>query len=211
MASIDYQEAKKEITKMFQAEDSIGRKIIFWYDPPMNFKEDILSDSFDCCRVLVCEKNEFSIKKTIEHDETNTNFLVYIPADKPADDENWLLDVLMYSEEYYADTVALTMRRLGLSNPDLRRIVERYAKFFDSEARNKKLDSYVAVNDQMSGDELKMAMLCVLVKASSRSIESVLTELVFDSGTKYADVKKFGFEEYCTKLPAITTTKEIRK
>jgi uncharacterized protein (TIGR02687 family) len=196
MASIDYQEAKKEITKMFQAEDSIGRKIIFWYDPPMNFKEDILSDSFDCCRVLVCEKNEFSIKKTIEHDETNTNFLVYIPADKPADDENWLLDVLMYSEEYYADTVALTMRRLGLSNPDLRRIVERYAKFFDSEARNKKLDSYVAVNDQMSGDELKMAMLCVLVKASSRSIESVLTELVFDSGTKYADVKKFGFEEY---------------
>ena len=80
MASIDYQEAKKEITKMFQAEDSIGRKIIFWYDPPMNFKEDILSDSFDCCRVLVCEKNEFSIKKTIEHDETNTNFLVYIPA-----------------------------------------------------------------------------------------------------------------------------------
>lgn len=196
MASIDYQEAKKEITKMFQAEDSSERKIIFWYDPPMNFKEDILSDSFDCCRVLVCEKNEFSIKRTIEHDETDTNFLVYIPADKPADDENWLLDILMYSEVYYADTVALTMRRLGLSNPDLRRILERYEKFFDSEARNKKLGNYVAVNDQMSGDDLKMAMLCVLVKASSRSTESVLTELVFDSGIKYADVKKFGFEEY---------------
>ncbi len=196
MASIDYQEARKEITKMFRTNDSSERKVIFWYDPPMNFKEDILSDGYDCCRVLICEKNEFSIKKTIEHDETDTNFLVYIPTDKPADDDNWLLDILMYSDEYFADTVALTMRRLGLTNTDLRRIIERYSKFFDSDTRNKKLNAYVEVNDQMSGDELRMAMLCVLVKASSRSIESVLTELVFDSDTKYADVKKFGFEEY---------------
>ena len=196
MASIDYQEARKEIVKLFKAKDSSGRKVIFWYDPPMNFKEDIVSDSFDCCKVLVCEKNEFSIKKTIEHDDLDTNFLVYIPAEKPADNENWLLDILMYSEEYYADTVALTMRRLGLTNTDLRRIVERYSKFFDSETRNKKLGSYVQVCDQMSGDELKMAMMCVLTKASSRSIESVLTELVFDTGSKYEDLKKFGFEEY---------------
>ena len=198
MASIDYQEARKEIIKMFRAKDSSGRKVIFWYDAPQNFKEDVTNDSFDCCRVLVCDKNEFSIKKTIEHDETDTNFLVYIPAEKPVDTENWLLDILMYSDEYYADTVALTMRRLGLSNTDLRRIIERYAKFFDSETRNKKLGSFVEVNDQMNGDDLKMAMMCVLVKASSRSIESVLTELVFDSnsGSKYADIKKFGFEEY---------------
>ncbi len=41
MASIDYREAKNEITKLFNAEND-GRKIIFWYDPPMNFKEDIV-------------------------------------------------------------------------------------------------------------------------------------------------------------------------
>lgn len=62
MASIDYQEAKKEITKLFRTKDG-GRKVIFWYDPPMNFKEDILSDSYDCCQVLLCDKNEFFIKK----------------------------------------------------------------------------------------------------------------------------------------------------
>src|SRR5665647_251228 len=171
MASIDYQEARKEITKMFRTKDSSGRKVIFWYDPPMNFKEDVLSDSYDSCLVLVCQKNEFSIKKTIEHDEVETDFLIYTPAEKPADNENWLLDILMYGEEYYADSVALTMRRLGITNTDLSRIDERYSKFFDSETRNKKLNSYAEVNNQMSGDELKMAMLCVLVKASSRSIE----------------------------------------
>ena len=74
MASIDYQEAKKEITKLFRTKDC-GRKVIFWYDPPMNFKEDILSDSYDCCQVLLCDKNEFFIKKTIEHDEPDKDFL----------------------------------------------------------------------------------------------------------------------------------------
>ncbi|MBP3803745.1 MAG: BREX-1 system phosphatase PglZ type A [Oribacterium sp.] len=198
MASIDYQEARKEIIKLFGKDDASGRKIIFWYDPPANFKEDIENDNYDCCRVLVCNKNEFAIKKTIEHDDQETNFLIYVPAEKPLDNENWLLDILMYSEEYYADTVALTMRRMDLTNTDLRRVIEWHSKFFDAEGRTKKLSNYVNVNDDMKPSDLRMAMMSVLVKASSRSIESVLAELVFDNddASKYADLKKFGFEEY---------------
>ena len=198
MASIDYQEARKEIIKLFGKDDASGRKIIFWYDPPANFKEDIGNDNYDCCRVLLCNKNEFAIKKTIEHDDQESNFLIYVPAEKPSDNENWLLDILMYSEEYYADTVALTMRRMELTNTDLRRVIEWHSKFFDAEGRTKKLSNYVNVNDDMKPSDLRMAMMCVLVKASSRSIESVLTELVFDNddASKYADLKKFGFEEY---------------
>ena len=198
MASIDYQEAKKEIIKLFGRNDTDGRKIIFWYDPPANFREDIASDSYDCCRVLYCDRNEFAIKKTIEHDDPESDFLVYIPSEKPADNENWLMDILMYSEEYYADTVALTMRRMNLTNTDLRRVIECHSKFFDAESRTKKLSNYVTVNDDMKPSDLRMAMMCVLVKAASRSIESVLTELVFDNSEscKYGDLKKFGFEEY---------------
>lgn len=196
MASIDYSEARKEIIKIFLNRTSNERKILFWYDASAIFKEDVITDNLDCCRVLVCDRNEFSIKKTIEHDDLDSNFLVYVPHDKPVDTENWLLDILCYSEEYYADTVALIMRRLELTNTDLRRVVERYSKFFDSEARINRLYSYVQVNDQMTGSDLKLAMLCVLAKASSRSLESVLTELVFDNGVKYKDISKFGFDEY---------------
>lgn len=198
MASIDYQEARKEIVRLFGSNSTSGRKVIFWYDPPANFKEDIDSDSYDCCQVLTCDKNEFAIKKTIEHDDKISNFLIYIPHEKPADNENWLLDILMYSEEYYADTIALTMRRMNLTNTDLRRVIEWHPKFFDAENRTKRLSNYVTVNDEMKPSDFRMAMMCVLVKAGSRSIESVLTELVFDTaeGKKYADLKKFGFEEY---------------
>ncbi|MCM1123843.1 MAG: hypothetical protein NC416_14770, partial [Eubacterium sp.] len=196
MASIDYQEARKEIIQLFRHKDTSGRKVIFWYDPPANFKEDIASDSYDCCKVLVCDRNEFAIKKTIEHDDVESDFLIYIPAEKLADDENWLLDILGYSEAYYADTVALTMRRMGLTNTDLRRVIEWHSKFFDVEDRIKNLSNFVAVNDEMKVDDLRMAMMCVLTRASSRSIESVLTELVFDHSKKYNALKEFGFEEY---------------
>ncbi len=196
MASIDYQEARKEIVNLFKNAD--GRKIVFWYDAPANFKEDINADSYDCCRVLVCDKNEFLIKKEIEHEDTVSNYLVYVPHEKPVDRENWLLDILMYSDEYYADTIALTMRRLGLSNSDLRRVIEKHSKFFDAEARTKRLSNYVAVNDQMNSNDFRLAMMCVLTRAETRSIESVLKELVFDDSerTKYSEIKKYGFEEY---------------
>ena len=113
MASIDYQEARKEIIRLFQENEGSSRKIIFWYDPPVNFKDDITQDNYDCCKVLVCDKNEFAVKKTLEHDDTDSNYLIYIPHEKPADKENWLLDVLMYSEEYYADTVGSILTVVG--------------------------------------------------------------------------------------------------
>ena len=197
MANLDYNGARKEIAQIF--EKVVGeRKVVFWYDAPAIFKDDILVDNYDCCKVLVCDKNEFSIKKTIEHDDPTSNYLVYIPSEKPENSENWLLDVLLYSEEYYADTVALTMRRMNLTNTDLRRVIERHSKFFDAEARTKKLGSYIEINDEMKSEELMMAMMSVLSKSSSRSIESILTELVLDdkSGSKYADIVKYGLEDF---------------
>ncbi len=197
MASIDYQGAKTEIEQIFASENS-QRKIIFWYDAPQNFKEDILNDTFANCKVLICDQNEFEIKKTIEHDDLTSNFLIYIPAERPTDTENWLLDILMYGEEYYADTVALTMRRLGVSNTDLRKIIETHVKFFDNEARTKKLKTYITVNNETSVDELRIAMMAVLTKAQANTIESILTELVFEDGehAKYLELKKYRFEEY---------------
>lgn len=196
MASIDYQDAKTEIENIFAKAD-LQRKVIFWYDAPKNFKEDIENDTFTNCKVLICNQNEFEIKKTIEHDDITSNFLVYIPSERPVDTENWLLDILIYSEEYYADTVALAMRRLGITNTDLRKVIENHVKFFDSEARTKKLNTYVVVNNETTSNELRIAMMAVLTKAQANNIESVLKELVFedDDHSKYKDLVKFRFED----------------
>lgn len=196
MASIDYQGAKTEIENILAHSDT-QRKIIFWYDAPKNFKEDVENDTFPNCRVLICEQNEFEIKKTIEHEDPVSNFLVYVPSERPADTENWLLDILMYSEEYYADTVALTMRRLGITNTTLRKVVENHIKFFDNEDRTKKIKKYVQISNDTTPEALRIAMMAVLTKAAANTIESVLTELVFEDGehAKYAELKKYRLED----------------
>ena len=61
MASIDYQEARKEIEKFFEEKNFGGRKILFWYDPPMNFKEDILNDSLDFCQEIFYPVDLFAV------------------------------------------------------------------------------------------------------------------------------------------------------
>lgn len=196
MASIDYQGAKTEIENIFANADT-NRKIIFWYDAPKNFEEDIKNDTYSNCKVLICNKNEFEIKKTIEHDDLVSNFLVYVPSERPVDTENWLLDILMYSEEYYADTVALTMRRLGVSNTDLRNVIESHIKFFDSAERTRQLNKYVVVNNETTTSELRTAMMAVLTKAASNNIEAILKELVFEDNEhlKYKELVKFRFED----------------
>ncbi|MFQ7079196.1 MAG: hypothetical protein ACLRSW_15380, partial [Christensenellaceae bacterium] len=198
MASIDYQGAREELKRIFLKDKELGRKIVFWYDPPANFKEDLMNDNLDFCRLLVCNHNEFEIKKIVEHDDVTSDILIYSPSEKPKDIDNWLLDILMYSDEYYADTVALTMRRLNLTNTDLRKVIERHIKFFDSEARNKKLATYISIDDSVHADDMKLGMMAVLVKAAAPTIEAVLTELVFDDtqNSKYNELVKFGFEQF---------------
>ena len=196
MASIDYQGAKQEIERIIDNSAS-KRTIVFWYDPAKNFADDIKDDSFSNCKVLICDRNEFEIKKTIEHDDLTSNFLVYIPLERPVDNENWLLDILMYSKEYYADTVALTMRRLGITNNDLRKVIEQHIKFFDSDIRVKRLSNYISVNDETRSSDLRLALMSVLVRSEKKTIDSVLTELVFDNdGSKYKEIVKYRLEDY---------------
>jgi len=194
--NIDYDLAKNEIDSKFKEFDH--RICIFWYDETQSFLEEIKNHSFDNVKTIIYDKNEFAIKHQIEVEDLESNYLIYFPCPRPQDKDNWLLDTLLYSIEYYADQVALTMRKLGLSNPYLRKVVDKYAKFFKSEARINDLRKQVTINDQIAETDLLNGMIAVLVKAKSLKTEALLTELIFDveSGTKYQDIVNFGLEDY---------------
>jgi uncharacterized protein (TIGR02687 family) len=196
LGNIDYDLAKNEIESKFKEFEH--RICIFWYDETQSFLEEIKNDSFDNVKTIIYDKNEFAIKHQIEVEDLESNFLIYFPCPRPQDKDNWLLDTLLYSVEYYADQVALTMRKLGLSNPYLRKVVDKYAKFFKSEARIGDLRKQVTINDQVAETDLLNGMIAVLVKAKSLKTEALLTELIFDveSGTKYQDIFNFGLEDY---------------
>lgn len=196
LGNIDYDLAKNEIESKFKEYDY--RICIFWYDETQSFLEEIKNDSFDNVKTIIYDKNEFAIKHQIEVEDLESNFLIYFPCPRPQDKDNWLLDTLLYGIEYYADQVALTMRKLGLSNPYLRKVVDKYAKFFKSEARISDLRKQVTINDQIAEIDLLNGMIAVIVKAKSLKTEALLTELIFDveSGAKYQDIVNFGLEYY---------------
>lgn len=70
------------------------------------------------------------------------------------------------------------------------------------------------INDDLKGSDLLLAMMCVIVKAETRSLESVLAELIFDGNeqTKYKELRRLGFEDfYGKKFLTSIIMKGIRK
>jgi len=201
--NIDFIEAKKELDKIFESAHS-SRKIVFWYDEGKNFLESVMSHKFNNVETIIYENNPFKIKYYIEVEKADSNILLYVPTAKPDVTENWLLDILLYSEEYYADTVALTMRRLNLTNTDLRSVVDRHSKFFDNQSRIASLKNIIKLSDNTREKDFITGMMASLVKTKFNTIEDILTELVFDDDTqsKYKELLKFGFEDELWNLIA---------
>lgn len=195
MSDSSYQEAKLQLIKMFN-KPSDFRHIIFWYDETQTFIEEIKNDSFDNARIMVYENNPFSIKTLLEIEDTKSNYLIYFPCKRPADVENWLLDTLLYSEEYYADVVALTMRNLGLETSKLREVIQRHLSFFENKQRVADLQKRLPINDAVSPEDMELSMMASLVKADYSKIEQILLEIIFDvdSGKKYNELEKYNFK-----------------
>ena len=179
MNDSSYQEAKLQLIKMFN-KPSDFRHVIFWYDETQTFTEEIKNDSFDNAKVIIYENNPFSIKTLLELEDKTSNYLIYFPCKRPSDVENWLLDTLLYSEEYYADVVALTMRNLGLETSKLREVIQRHLNFFENKQRVNDLTKKYPFNDSINPTELELNMMASLVKAEYPKIDYILLETIFD-------------------------------
>jgi uncharacterized protein (TIGR02687 family) len=195
--NIDYSQAKEQLEKMFE-KDTGYRHIIFWFDPPRNFFDSVQNDAFPDAKTFIFENNPFTLKTLLETKDTKSNYLIYFPCEKPKDSENWLEDMLLYGEVYYADTIALTMNRLGIKAPELRESVSKHIHFFDSQDRIVSLTKKIKLSDSTAPADFEMAMLSVIVKSpKEKSFDYILREIIFDGadGDKYESVCKYGLSE----------------
>lgn len=114
---MDLQTISQELNKRFASAlpEFYKRRIVIWYDEEGEFSEQI--DDLDLLNAKVLrltENNNFVIKKTIAVDEPTQNFLIYNSMNYEKPDDNWLLDVELYSEEFRADLIAIWMDEMGL-------------------------------------------------------------------------------------------------
>lgn len=60
-----------------------------------------------------------------------SNYVVYCPISYERQEDDWLLDIELYSESYRTDAVSNWMQELDiLDNPSMRKLVKHYRKFF---------------------------------------------------------------------------------
>ena len=117
------------------------RRIIFWYDEDREFEERIGEMVLENAKVIVLTgNNAFSVKKLLSVDDLMTNYLVYSPISYDRPEDNWLLDVELYSEEFRADLISIWMDEMGLaSNPAMRKQVKNYRAYFNAIDRRAKI------------------------------------------------------------------------
>ena len=83
---------------MNKIEDALSKlfnkhRIIFWYDENEQLKEEFEELVLDGVEKVVIKNNQFYVKYLISREKPSTQFLLYLPYNKPNNAENWLLDM----------------------------------------------------------------------------------------------------------------------
>src|SRR6266511_1774719 len=89
------------------------RRLGFWYDGAGEWAETFDAFTDKSVTKLKVEGNEFGAKVQIIRDPNPAaRYLVYVPTTRPADTDNWLLDLLLQGYEYKADKASLALQEV---------------------------------------------------------------------------------------------------
>lgn len=159
---MDTKQVNDALDKLFQQQ-----RIIFWNDPDHEFV-DYLSESIfapvEGVQVIRLDQTgALEAKLQIERDDPNGKFLIYSPAEEPNFDDDWLLDIRLYSHSFRADRASIVLEELGLQTHSLADHLKKRQKFCDNKDRLQKLKAIVIPEDQ--SDDIDRKMLAVTVKA----------------------------------------------
>lgn len=199
MASMDLQKIIQDLNRRFAAPlpEFYKRRIIFWYDDDREFEDKVEELVLDNASILVLTgNNTFAAKKLLAVDDTTSNYLVYCPLRYEKPEDNWLINIELYSEEFRADLNSIWMDEMGLpNNPTVRRMVKGYRKFFNSIERRKSVAAMAkSIGTASQLHMAVMASICGIKDAQpSGIIRAVLAQsLDLESNTIYQDFVKYG-------------------
>src|ERR1700730_111586 len=145
----DLNQIHMTLQRLFNEE---GQRIVFWNDPDQEFLTTLPFVTLDGVTTLHLDAvGALSAKIRLERDEPNGKFLLYSPAEEPDYEEDWLLDIRLYSRSFRADRASILLQDLGLVNQSLRTHIAERRKFFDAKDRLQKIKNLVASGDAAAG------------------------------------------------------------
>lgn len=155
------------------------RRVIFWYDEEREFEDQLGQLGLNGAKLVVLTgSNTFGVKKLLCDEDLDSNYLVYDPRVFTKDDDNWLINVQLYSEEFRADLISIWISEMGLpATPVIRGQVKRYRKFFRAKDRREALQKLA--DEIVTGAHLELAVMAVLCGCTDLTPGNILRAVLF--------------------------------
>ena len=175
----DLKQIHSALNRLFNED---GHRIVFWNDPDQEFQDALSSLGLEGVTTLRLDHvGALDAKIRIEREDPNRKYLLYAPAEEPDYENDWLLDIRLYSRSFRADKASILLQELGLLTARLREHLVKYRKFFDAKDRIQKIKSLVAPND--TAPDLDRKMLAVVAKADQPELFN-LVRTIFQAWTE---------------------------
>lgn len=179
-------------------------RLVFWQDEEVEFLEqlDDIKAELNTTGIKIIEldgESHFEMKQRIELLEPEQKFLLYSNKAINEPTRDWLFDIRLYAQSFYADSSSIALNELGM-RMEFRQLVGRYKKFFGNKQRYSKLKKLLPVNAEKK--TLELAMISTLMKLETVSFTAVMHELIsiYSESTDEADellkeITKYGLEK----------------
>ena len=196
---VDLQKITLDLNRRFAAPlpEFYNRRIIFWKDEDREFEDKIGELELEQAKVLTLTgRNTFAAKKLLAVDDPHSNYLVYSPLPPMNDEDNWLLNIELYSEEFRADLYSIWMDEMGLpSNGNIRKLVKAYRKFFNNIDRRRAFSAQA--QNITTSNQFHLAVLSAISGTQDAQMASILrailgTSLDTEHNPVYQELVKYG-------------------
>ncbi|MEZ8194730.1 BREX-1 system phosphatase PglZ type A [Vibrio cortegadensis] len=164
-------------------------RLVFWQDTDIEFKEQLEElDINDIEIILLDGQSHLEIKQRIELQEPNTPFLLYSNVAPNIPERDWLFDIRLYSEDFYADSSSMILNELGM-RMEFRPIISQYRAFFTNKVRVNRLKKLLP--HSANKEELELALLAATLKIDSPTFTGILLDFLVKQGNDIHDESLF--------------------
>lgn len=155
------------------------RRVIFWNDEEKEFLDEINELELSNAKILVLnDTNNFIVKKTLSFDDETSNYLVYNCFDTNMEDD-WLLDIKLYSEEFRADQLSIWMQEMNIEQtPAIRNKIKDYRGFLNAASRRKLVSQFGS--EITTPSKLYLAILASICKVRTLNPKDIIKAVIAD-------------------------------
>ena len=206
---MDAEKIIQELNRRFAAPipEFYKRRIIVWIDEDAEFADKLDEITLQAAKIVALTgTNNFYVKKLLAVDDPASNYLVYRPFAYDSDEDNWLLDVELYAEEFRADLVSMWMDEMSIpQTPALRRGFKQYRKFFNAQVRRNKVSAQPVT--PATPAQLQMAIMAALAGLKDAKPNAIIKAVLQgglqeDRNDIYQEFVNYGIDEAFWRMAA---------